>query len=410
MRKAADHTSIATGIDSSWASKSWSDLPKTLDTRPDVVDVIVNGFELTRDHLESSRLATVPYYAYELQLIARKSGGPVESWDDLGKAEKKLRVGVLSGSAAAAYAKKQYGDTSRVALYESTSNILDEIQSGKLDAAVQDTPATVYFLKDRPELKVVGQPVARGFYVIYCRDGDRRLREAIDAALLEMIRDGALRKILQRYGVWNSGQDWFDGLNPTSSREEFETEETLRGWSAVWANLGLLLRAAGMTIVLSIASMPLAILTGLLVALGRLYGPSILKPMLALYVEIIRGTPLLLQLLIIFFVLPQLGILIPPVPAGILGLAINYSAYEAEIYRAGLLAIPHGQMEAALALGRRSGSWFRRSRTISLPCSKIPPSVRSSRLWSWRSSIKSWPRRLAPICSSPQSRPCCIWR
>src|SRR5205823_2276313 len=54
---------------------------------------------------------------------------------------------------------------------------------------------------------------------------------------------------------------------------------------------------------------------------------------------------------IIFFVLPQLGILIPPVPAGILGLAINYSAYEAEIYRAGLLAIPHGQMEAALALG-----------------------------------------------------------
>jgi polar amino acid transport system substrate-binding protein len=97
--------------------------------------------------------------------------------------------------------------------------------------------------------------------------------------------------------------------------------------------------------------MPLAIAAGLAIALGRLYGPMWLRYPLGWYVEIVRGTPLLLQLLVIFFLLPELGLALPALFAGILGLAINYSAYEAEIYRAGLQAIPRGQMEAALSLG-----------------------------------------------------------
>jgi polar amino acid transport system substrate-binding protein len=64
----------------------------------------------------------------------------------------------------------------------------------------------------------------------------------------------------------------------------------------------------------------------------------------------------MLQLFVIFFLLPEIGIVIPPVGAAIAGLAINYSAYEAEIYRAGLQAVPRGQMEAALALGMSTGT------------------------------------------------------
>jgi polar amino acid transport system substrate-binding protein len=77
-------------------------------------------------------------------------------------------------------------------------------------------------------------------------------------------------------------------------------------------------------------------------------------------VEIVRGTPLVLQLYLIFFLLPELGLSLPALWAGILGLAINYSAYEAEIYRAGLQAIPRGQMEAALSLGMSGGLAVRR--------------------------------------------------
>ncbi len=91
-----------------------------------------------------------------------------------------------------------------------------------------------------------------------------------------------------------------------------------------------------------------------------MYGPSVVRIVLRIYVEVIRGTPLMLQLYVIFFLLPRIGLTLDPVVAGIAGLAINYSAYEAEIYRAGLQAIPIGQMEAALALGMTRATAIRR--------------------------------------------------
>src|SRR5207237_2482846 len=106
--------------------------------------------------------------------------------------------------------------------------------------------------------------------------------------------------------------------------------------------------------------MPLAIAAGLCVALGRLYGPRPVRGLLAVYVEVLRGTPLMFQLFTIFFVLPAFGLKIGAFWAGVLGLAINYSAYEAEIYRAGLRAIPVGQLEAALALGMSRWQALRR--------------------------------------------------
>jgi polar amino acid transport system substrate-binding protein len=115
--------------------------------------------------------------------------------------------------------------------------------------------------------------------------------------------------------------------------------------------------------------MPLAMAAGLLVALGRLYGPAPLQWLLTVYVEFLRGTPLLIQLFTIYYVLPPaLGISLDPIPAAIAGLAINYSAYEAENYRAGLLAIPTGQMEAALSLGM--------SRAVALRRVIVPQAIR----------------------------------
>jgi polar amino acid transport system substrate-binding protein len=123
----------------------------------------------------------------------------------------------------------------------------------------------------------------------------------------------------------------------------------------------MLLRAAWTTIQLSFLAMPLAILLGLLVAVGRLYGPAWIRIPCEAYVELLRGTPLLLQLFVIYYVLPHLtGVSLPEFWAGVLGLAVNYSAYEAENYRAGLLAIPRGQMEAALALGMSTRTALRR--------------------------------------------------
>jgi polar amino acid transport system substrate-binding protein len=113
----------------------------------------------------------------------------------------------------------------------------------------------------------------------------------------------------------------------------------------------LLGRGALVTLELSVVAMLLAVSVGLPVALLRLYAPGVVRSMSTVYVESIRGTPLLIQLFLIFYGLPHLGIRFSPTFAAILGLAINYSAYEAENYRAGIQAIPRTQMEASLALG-----------------------------------------------------------
>jgi polar amino acid transport system substrate-binding protein len=140
------------------------------------------------------------------------------------------------------------------------------------------------------------------------------------------------------------------------------------GLQVVRAYGGVLLQSAGLTVVLSCLSFPLAVLAGLFIAVGRLYGPRWLQTPLTAYVEFLRGTPVMLQLYFIFFFLPEVGINVPAFWTAILGLAVNYSAYESEIYRAGLSAVPKGQMEAALALGM--------SRPLALRRIIVPQAVR----------------------------------
>jgi polar amino acid transport system substrate-binding protein len=115
--------------------------------------------------------------------------------------------------------------------------------------------------------------------------------------------------------------------------------------------LPLLLRGALITLEISATSMALAIGLGLLLAVVRVFGPRLAVWPVIAFIEVIRGTPLLIQLFIIFYGLPAIGIRLSPFVAAVVGLAINYAAYEAENYRAGIESIPKGQLDAALALG-----------------------------------------------------------
>jgi polar amino acid transport system permease protein/polar amino acid transport system substrate-binding protein len=97
--------------------------------------------------------------------------------------------------------------------------------------------------------------------------------------------------------------------------------------------------------------MLVAVLSGLALAFCRIFGPLPVRWFATAYIELMRGTPLLIQLLFIFYGLPNIGIRLSPFVAGVLGLGLNYAASEAENYRAGLLAVPAGQWDAARALG-----------------------------------------------------------
>lgn len=125
-------------------------------------------------------------------------------------------------------------------------------------------------------------------------------------------------------------------------------------WEAVKRYAGylpLLGKGALITLELSLLAMAMAVCLGLILALSRLYATRAVRATAAAYIEAIRGTPLLIQLFLIFYGLPHIGIRMSAVVAAVLGLGLNYSAYEAENYRAGIQSIPRTQMEAALALG-----------------------------------------------------------
>lgn len=135
-------------------------------------------------------------------------------------------------------------------------------------------------------------------------------------------------------------------------------EQTL-DFSTVWRAFDQLIAGAGLTIALTAQAIVLGMLVAVACAWGRTNGPSWLRRTVAGYVEIIRNTPFLLQLYFIFFGLPAIGIRLPPTQAALLTMVVNLGAYAAEIVRAGIEAVPHGQTEAGRALGLRPFQIFR---------------------------------------------------
>ncbi len=367
------------GRTSTMVAGDWSNLPQLLDK--DTIDVVLNGYELRKD-LCTSYAPTRPYYIYRLALLSRKDNDAVRGWADLYSLrldKDRKTIGVLGGTVAQEYLEKEYKDKIDLRSNQDVANVIKLVADSRLDGTVQDSPAATYFLREYPELRRAGDAIRPGFYVLYYRKSDKELGAQLDRAISEGVRDGSLRAICEKYHLWNTDQErlgyWLDQPWPTFEiDDDAETPDATKaaGENPLPRLVKELVYAAFVTVKLALLSFPLAMVVGLIVAIGRVYGPRWVSVPFGIYVEVVRGTPLLLQLFMIFYLLPELlkspGIelltdmtaWLTPMVAGVLGLAINYSAYEAENYRAGLLAIPRGQMEAALALGMTRGTALRR--------------------------------------------------
>ncbi len=127
---------------------------------------------------------------------------------------------------------------------------------------------------------------------------------------------------------------------------------------AIWAPL--ILSGIPITIAVSVCSIAFATLFAIIGALGRLSRNAPIYAIATLYVSLVRGTPLIVQVFVIYSALPEFGIVLPPFVAGVVALSFNYGAYMTEIFRAGIQAIPRGQVEAAQALGMTERSTMRR--------------------------------------------------
>lgn len=118
-----------------------------------------------------------------------------------------------------------------------------------------------------------------------------------------------------------------------------------------WSVIPFLLKGAVVTVQVSLLAMALALVLGLVAAIGRMSRSRLLRFTAGFYIEVIRGTPLLVQLFIVYYGLPSYGIRLDPFTAGFLTLGVHYGAYLSEVYRAGIEAIDRGQWEAAASIG-----------------------------------------------------------
>ena len=131
-------------------------------------------------------------------------------------------------------------------------------------------------------------------------------------------------------------------------------------WELLLRSYPFLLEGLAVTIMLGVTAFALGSVVGLATALARLSGSAPLRTLAIVYLSIFRGTPMLVQILLIYFGLPQLGITLEPIPSAILALTLNVGSYQSENFRAGILGVEKGQREAASSLGMSYWQSFRK--------------------------------------------------
>ena len=344
------------GLKPEYVNNAWDNLIPGLSRR--LYDIAINGLEVTPEHEEAVNFS-IPYYKTFLQLAVRADDGRIaELADCRGKT-----VGTLKESYAQ-MVLEELGDVN-IRTYIVEANTYEDLQNGRLDAALFDSPIAIYSAGFNPEIKFVGKPIGEITYAIALPKENKQLLGEINSAVAHLRDTGKLREIYDRWNLWspmmaqlfndysmNSAEperynEWVE-----SHRPELSIKDRLSRYAGF---LPAFARAAVVTMQVSITAMLIAMLFGLLLALARVFAPKYLSLLATAFIELMRGTPVLIQLFFIFYGLPGIGIKLSPFWAGAIGLGLNYSAYQAEIYRAGLFAIPQAQWEAALALGMNRG-------------------------------------------------------
>ena len=297
------------------------------------IDMIWNGYGVTPDREKLVLMSDV--YIEDTQIIVTKDGTkPIEQLEDLiGK-----KVTTQSSSTALQimddqWPKEVLDGIEDLVLYPNYNNSFQDLDAGRVDAVVVGGVYGNYVVNLRGEEKYnvfldesAIEPMAIGM-----RKTDTAFAQEINGALNDLKENGTYEEIYKK---------WFGSAGLTTSEQ------------SIFQNMipglvdGLKLTLGLFAIVL-IVSIPL----GLILAIPRSFGPTWIKALIEVYVFIMRSTPLLLQLMIVFFGLPYLGIRFGRFPAAILTFIINYTAYYIEIFRGGFTAISPGQYESLKVLG-----------------------------------------------------------
>ncbi|MBW4673281.1 MAG: ABC transporter permease subunit [Desmonostoc geniculatum HA4340-LM1] len=316
------------------------------------VDAAISSITITEERAKTISFSR-PYFKAGLAIAIRADNQNITGFDSL----KNQKIAVQIGTTGAEKAKSVPGV--QIRSFDSAPLALQELVNGNVDAVINDAPVTLYAINtgNLKGIKVVQQLLTEEFYGI---------ATAKNSPYLALINDG-LDKVLKNGTYSQIYQKWFQAEPPSlPAKSPFENQSStdvprrFTSINVILQAVPTLLQGALVTLQLTILSVVFGLIGGSLIGIIRLSHIAPLRWLARAYVDFFRGTPLLVQIFMIYFGLPailqELGLTFSfdRLVAGVIALSLNSAAYIAEVVRAGIQSIEVGQSEAAQSLGLSS--------------------------------------------------------
>ena len=364
------------GVKVNWLPLEWTAVQGSLESRK--ADLIMSGMTITTERKQKGYTFSRPYFVSGQAIARRKGDTAINTVVDL----RDKTASVQDQTTGMTALQKAGLPANQIIKFDTLQDGLMDVRNKKSSAAVADIPALTYILHTAfSDLEMAGAGTFPPEYLgVAAPRGEVELAAHLNIALDALIVDGTYARI---YGKWmaqplstslvaqldkasgegslipadvmarvaKEGASGGGGEEKAAQGAEGQGATLSIRWGLLRESLPLLLLGARFTLEITLLTIVFGVTAGLILALARLSPFAPLRALVTGYVELVRGTPLLVQIYFIYFVLPALGINFSSVLAGAVALSLNAAAYISEIFRGGIESIDTGQMEAARALG-----------------------------------------------------------
>lgn len=326
------------------------------------IDVIAN--QVTFNPERDARYGLGTTYTYSRGVIVVKKGTEgIKTLQD------------IKGKTAAESITTSWADVARKAgakiqAVEGFSQAAALVVQGRADLLINDNIAALDYLNTtgKDDIEIVGNAGDEvSEQVLAFRKGDPRLEES-NKALAELKADGTLAKISEKYFKTDVTVENAGDVDVTGGRKTRTDSDVIKDAAGP-----MLKKALIATIPITMISFAIGLVLAVAAALARISGSRVLSGIAKAYISIIRGTPLLVQLFIVFYGLPEVGIKLSPWTSAILALSLNVGGYAAEVVRSAILSVPKGQFEAASTVGMGYAQTYRRIIFPQAARTAVPP-------------------------------------
>ena len=344
---------------------------KDMELNSSSISCIWNGF--TMNGREDAYTWTTPYVDNSQVVVVRKDSGITQLTDLSGKV-----VAVQADSSALAALTGEDASEGNKALCETFKDLQQvgdynsafmNLESGAVNAICMDIGVANYEIESRGDkFMMLEDRLSSEEYGIGFKKGNTELRDKVQATLLDMLADGTFEEIAEKWGLEESiclspDDQVQDGNVAATATDSTSTgKKNTSFWDKFCSITKQLAEGLLASLVIFFLTLLFSLPLGLLVAAGRMCKIAPIRWLVKFYISIARGTPLMLQLLVVFYGPYYLfGATLTTsyrFQAVIIGFALNYAAYFAEIYRSGIQAVPQGQHEAAKILGYSKSQTF----------------------------------------------------